>query len=112
MNTEEGTTKHTEHTKEEPEANEIYQPDIEELDAVGMGPYCPKCHTPTDWLRCWNCGGEGGHDGYDEDPLWYDEGDVIPCGECHGKGGWWRCWDCGQCFEHLGDGPNQEGGEG
>lgn len=86
---------------------EPIQPDLSELDAIGMGPACPKCGNQTDWLLCWNCGGEGGHDGYEEDPLWYDEGDVIPCGECHGKGGWWRCWECKTCYEEVDDSEAQ-----
>ncbi len=77
------------------------EPDIDELDAIGMGPDCPECGSPTDWLRCWNCGGDGCFDGYEEDPLWYDEGDFIPCSECRGKGGWFRCHECRECFDNL-----------
>jgi hypothetical protein len=81
--------------------SENQQPDLDELDSIGLGPACPDCGYATDWLRCWNCFGEGGFDGYDEDPFWYDEGDIIPCNECHSKGGWWRCWNCKKCFDNL-----------
>lgn len=74
---------------------------IDDLQDIGMGPECPRCGNATDWLPCWNCGGDGGFDGYDDDPLWYDEGDVIVCGHCHGTGGWWMCGRCGQ---YLGEG--------
>lgn len=49
----------------------------------------------SEWVDCWNCGGTGGFDGYEYDPLWYDEGDTIRCDICCGKGGWWVC---GLCF--------------
>lgn len=75
--------------------------DINDLEAIGMGPPCPKCGDATDWLRCWKCGGEGYHELYDEDPLWYDEDDIETCDVCMGHGGWWRCWDCKECFDRL-----------
>lgn len=74
----------------------------DDLENIGMGPACPQCGNATDWLPCWNCGGEGGFDGEElmaEDPLWYDEDDYEPCGECLGHGGHWRCWDCKKCFD-------------
>ena len=35
---------------------------------------------------CWQCGGEGWFDGYEEDPLWYEPGDLYMCPECRGRG--------------------------
>lgn len=63
------------------------------LESVADIPHDPRCGgCDGEWVDCWSCGGEGGHDGYEEDPLWYDEGDVIPCDICHGKGGFLLCW--------------------
>jgi hypothetical protein len=54
-------------------------------------PLAPDAH-PVDcefgWIACWN-GCDGGYfDGYEDDPLWYNPGDVIVCSVCHGTGGW------------------------
>ena len=46
------------------------------------------------WVNCWNGCDEGYFDGYEDDPLWYDEGDLIRCEECRGKGGWPVCPEC------------------
>lgn len=48
------------------------------------------CDDFGDWIECWSCGGEGFHELYDEDPLWYDEDDIETCEECAGAGGWQR----------------------
>lgn len=37
-------------------------------------------------VECWNCGGEGYRDLYEEDPMWYDEDEVEKCEICEGKG--------------------------
>ena len=73
--------------------------DIDDLDALGMGPACPDCGGPTDWLRC-HAGCDEGVFTYEdhlqfEDPLWYDVGDEEPCADCNGRGGWWFCSYCG-----------------
>ena len=47
---------------------------------------CPNCGHQAFSRRCWDCGGEGGHDGYEQDPIWYDQGDMIPCDTCRGHG--------------------------
>ncbi len=57
----------------------------------GEGPACPVCGEEMAWADCWNCGGEGSFDGYEQDPLWYDQGDEIVCPHCDGKGGWYIC---------------------
>ena len=38
-----------------------------------------------DWVECWSCGGDGGHEG--DDPFW-DLGEWIQCDICRGDGGW------------------------
>jgi hypothetical protein len=82
--------------------------DVNDLDLIGMGPPCPKCQQETDWLRCWNCSGQGYHDDlYAQDPFWYDPGDTETCDVCEGKAGWWRCWDCEEAFDGL-KFPNEE----
>jgi hypothetical protein len=48
--------------------------------------YCPNCGHECFSRTCSDCGGDGGHDGYEEDPLYYDPGDMIPCDMCRGKG--------------------------
>lgn len=48
----------------------------------------------SEWVECWNCGGDGEFDGYEEDPLWYDEGETYPCDICRGNGGWLACGQC------------------
>jgi len=52
---------------------------------------CDECLHECSWTDCEDCGGDGGHDGYDEDPLWYRPNNIIPCSQCLGKGGWWYC---------------------
>ena len=52
---------------------------------------CAQCGNLMEWEDCWNCGGEGYIELYDEDPLWYDEDDTERCDECRGNGGWWHC---------------------
>jgi len=78
--------------------------DLDDLLFIGMGPPCPNCGNPTDWLRCWKCFGDGGFDGerlMEEDPLWYSYDDWEDCDECNGEGGWWRCWECKRVWEDL-----------
>jgi len=58
-----------------------------------FGPLCPSCGCDLEWEECGRCGGEGWIDVYDDDPLWYDPGDMSPCLQCGGHGGWWVCPD-------------------
>jgi hypothetical protein len=60
------------------------QPDIEDDS-------CERCGEGTDWEDCYQCGGEGLHDDYEDDPLWYEPGDTSTCDICEGKGGWIKC---------------------
>jgi len=48
----------------------------------------------TGWVPCWNGCDDGYFDGYEEDPLWYDEGDMETCAACNGEGGWVVCGEC------------------
>ena len=48
----------------------------------------------TGWVPCWNGCQDGYFDGYEEDPLWYDEGDMETCDICGGEGGWTVCGEC------------------
>jgi hypothetical protein len=51
---------------------------------------CKICSAEMEWEDCGACD-EGFYDGYDEDPLWHDPGDLVPCPQCSGAGGWWVC---------------------
>ena len=48
----------------------------------------------TAWVRCWNGCQDGFFDGYEEDPFWYDEGELIKCSACAGEGGFTVCGEC------------------
>ena len=52
---------------------------------------CAACGCEAEWEECGACGGEGGHDGYEEDPLWYQPGEIATCPQCSGYGGDWWC---------------------
>ena len=52
---------------------------------------CAKCGYECEWEECNACGGEGGHDGYEEDPNWYQPGEMTTCCQCGGTGGEWWC---------------------
>lgn len=55
---------------------------------------CPRegCGCDGTWQACWSCGGDGSHDAYEDDPLWFAPGDREGCRECSGAGGWVACW--------------------
>lgn len=53
---------------------------------------CALCHHECEWEECQGFGCEDGYyDCYDDDPNWYDPGDVAACPECRGRGGNWWC---------------------
>lgn len=62
---------------------------------------CPKCRCCDLFSEsCWNCGGEGLIDRYDDDPLWYvGKWRYQKCEFCKGEGGWWTC-SCDEQGEH------------
>ncbi len=57
-------------------------------------PACTKCGNSKSWLDCWHCGGAGEFELYEEDPLWYDVGDVEECSNCDARGGYYVCANC------------------
>lgn len=52
---------------------------------------CAACGYDCEWTECNACVGEGGHDGYEEDPNWYHPGEMTQCCQCGGNGGDWWC---------------------
>lgn len=53
---------------------------------------CKICGEELQWNECTECE-DGYYDAYEEDPLWYEPGEVKPCPTCKGKGGWNVCWN-------------------
>jgi hypothetical protein len=49
-------------------------------------PICGLCHRDLEFVDCSACGGEGGRDLYEEDPLAYALGEWAECDECEGGG--------------------------
>lgn len=51
-------------------------------------PICgaPECGLGVDYSDCFDCGGEGGRDLYEEDPLAYGPDDWAECPTCDGTG--------------------------
>lgn len=64
---------------------------------------CPSCgHTPIRWRDCTNIHCDDGFiDLYEDDPLWYDEGDLEVCPECNGTGIERWCPNCGTTIVTL-----------
>ena len=57
---------------------------------------CPKCGADEVYSQsCWKGCDDGYFDGYEDDPLWYDPGDMYICDECHGRGILRWCHKCG-----------------
>lgn len=52
---------------------------------------CCLCDSECEWEECSSCGGDGGFDGYEEDPLWYHPGEMAPCPSCNSQGGSYWC---------------------
>lgn len=61
---------------------------------------CCLCNYEMEWENCTCCGGDGYFDGYEEDPLWYDPGDDVPCQQCGGRGGDYWCPNS-NCATHI-----------
>lgn len=58
---------------------------------------CPLCgEWNVMYQECYAVGcDEGQIDGYEEDPLWFDEGQTYSCDTCHGRGYFRWCSKCG-----------------
>lgn len=57
--------------------------------------YCPRCGTALYWQECTeiNCD-DGWIDAYEDDPLWYEPGELEMCQECEGRGYHNWCPNC------------------
>ena len=67
-------------SREAPTLNELYGPGASNADDdVDFD------DEPSDG-DCFHCGGEGWIDGYDEDPLWFNPGELERCASCGGSG--------------------------
>ena len=57
------------------------------------GVSCGRCGSSADWEDCPDCEDGETFPGelYEQDPLWYDEDDTLPCETCDARGGWYRC---------------------
>lgn len=55
---------------------------------------CARCGSGLTFEACEYCAGQGCTDPgelYEQDPLWYDEGDVEACGMCFGAASFPQC---------------------
>lgn len=52
---------------------------------------CKMCGCETEWEQCYAGCDYGWLDGYEEDPLWYDYGELVRCSQCGGHGGHLWC---------------------
>jgi DnaJ-class molecular chaperone len=59
---------------------------------------CPQCGASAKHYDCWNCGGEGFHEVYELDPMWYEPGETEPCETCNGDGSWIFCPTCDRSY--------------
>ena len=60
---------------------------------------CPSCgcdHTLT--AICHQCCGDGFFDLHEDDPLWYEPGDIEGCRDCASTGTLHWCRECGYDF--------------
>lgn len=59
--------------------------------------WCEKHQTSYLTRDCHGIGCEDGYyDGHEDDPLWYDEGEMVRCGECNGRGFFEWCPQCAE----------------
>jgi hypothetical protein len=74
----------------------VIDPDVSACDTA-----CPHCKADTTFSRdCWNLCDDGGFDAYDDDPLWFQPGEVETCNVCNGFGYLHWCRACGYDFNH------------
>ena len=58
---------------------------------------CPECGSEEVYSQpCWMGCDDGFFDGYEDDPLWYDPGEMVVCSECGGRGFYRWCQNCGK----------------
>ena len=75
---------------------------------------CALCNCEMEWECCSDCGGEGWHDAYEDDPIYYQPGETKPCHTCNGKGGMHWCvtkdceTNCGWKLIPAPEAPNDE----
>lgn len=87
---------------EAPKLNDVI-PGLDPNDEHELCPTCgeaygyPCCELFDEWETCYECGGDGFFELYDEDPLYYARGETEPCHFCGGQGGWSRQWCPGGC---------------
>lgn len=62
-----------------------------------------RCGEPLSVVDCWNGCDDGYFDGYEEDPLWYDMGEMYACLVCRGHGVLVFCRSCEQRDEERYD---------
>jgi hypothetical protein len=71
----------------------------ETAESIDIDDLCPRCKCCTTYTEeCYDCGGLGYHEMFEEDPLWYDEDDIQTCSTCQGKCYFTFC--LGGCNEH------------
>ena len=63
--------------------------------------HCGRCgDCEMEWVKCWDCGGEGEIDRYDDDPLWYvGKMRFWRCDICEGEGSFKVCM--GRCDDNA-----------
>lgn len=44
-----------------------------------------------EWEECHSGCDDGYFDGYEDDPIYYQPGDLVICHNCRGEGGTWWC---------------------
>lgn len=60
---------------------------IDDEDSIDGDKLCPFCKTAMRWVQCWDCGGEGEFDDYEEDAINLAPGESFTaCSTCNGKG--------------------------
>lgn len=52
---------------------------------------CALCHHEMEWEECHSVCDDGYFDGYEDDPIYYQPGEMIACSNCRGEGGTWWC---------------------
>jgi hypothetical protein len=64
------------------------------MPALADDAICPTCGDELDWRWCWACGGDGGVDRSEDDPIQFGPGDWLRCDICDGAGRFASCRRC------------------